>query len=424
MGGSKALGICIKRHREPRSQQLLADALGRSPRWMAYVEAGRTDVGWSEMAAIATILGRIKGNAFLEDAIALLYQEAELETVRRDLIASIQRRTFLGVLGAGALGSVDLERLEGDLVSKHPTLHTVEDLNSLTRVFAAQSRVLGPAAVIPALQGHLQDHLNLVAAAPAHVVPKLLSGAAEAALLAGVLSNRLMNTSEALRHWLLASALAAESGNNMVHALVLGVRADLHSPVPRGGDGGDPKQSYALRDQAMALIGPRPKGVLAVTLHGWRAGEAAALGDSAGAARDLEAAQNALAKLESVENLTGLEIRTDLELASAHAIAAVQLRQPDKVMEFLNSEIVARHPSTTWRAARLSDLAAAQAQKKDLDQAVATLSEAADLAIAAADPWRFRRVRGIRRTWLPENANHALLAELDRKLTIAPPASA
>src|SRR2546430_13139343 len=77
-GGSKALGVCIRQHREPRTQKVLADAMGRSTRWLVYAEAGRTDVTWSDLIAITTVLGRAEGRAFLAAAIDLLYQEAEV----------------------------------------------------------------------------------------------------------------------------------------------------------------------------------------------------------------------------------------------------------------------------------------------------------------------------------------------------------
>jgi hypothetical protein len=416
--------MCIKRHREPRTQRLLADALDRSPRWMAYAEAGKTDVGWSEMVAIATILGPIKGRAFLDDATALLYQEAEVEGVMRDALATVQRRAFLSAVGtAGALGGgIDFERLERGLQGLLADSAMVKDMASLTQIYLTQSRVLGSGAVLPALQAHLRNYLNLATTAPPALSNKFKAGAAEAALLSGVLTYRSGATPEALQYYLLASGLASESGYSSVSAYVMAMRRTaLFAPATLGGTGnGNFKECQSMLDQGLAMIGAKPKGIVAATLLSWRADDHATIGDAEAAERDLDAARQALSNVgNSEEDLIGLGTRTELELTVEHAICALGLRQPDKVIEGLETEEVMANTSSGWRAARLSELAGAYAQKGEIEHSVSLFSEAADLAITAREPWRIRWVDAIRQRWLPVNLGSEGLRDLDLKLASA-----
>jgi transcriptional regulator with XRE-family HTH domain len=82
---SGMIGACIKRHRGGRSQQVLADSLGRSLRWVAYVEAGTTVPDWQDLADIANVLGSTAGTAFLDEAVMLLYEEVEVERAMKQV---------------------------------------------------------------------------------------------------------------------------------------------------------------------------------------------------------------------------------------------------------------------------------------------------------------------------------------------------
>jgi hypothetical protein len=423
MGGSKRLGICIKRHRAPRTQRILADTLGRSPRWMAYVEAGKTDVGWCDLAAIATVLGRVQGRAFLNDAMALLYEEAEVDGVVKDALLGIHRRSFLGagVAGAGVFSGMDLERIERSLQGLGADPTTPESMASLTRFYSSQSRVLGPGVVLPSLQAHLDNYLRVATAASPGISRSLKAGAAETALLCGVLSYRAGRISEAIQHWFLANGLAADSRHDVIQAYVLCVQAGLlHAPATQGGHGdGNPREARSMMDQALAIAGRNPEGITAATFYAWRASDHASLGNAKAAEQDLEAAGHALSvlALASHEDLTGLSTQTQLDLAIERAICALWLRQPDKVITELEAKDVADHPSSRgWKAARRSELAAAYGQKGETDHSVGLFHEAADLAIAAQEPWRLRWVGAVRQRWLPAGAVGEAVQELDRKL--------
>jgi hypothetical protein len=216
--------------------------LGKSLRWVLYAEAGRADLGWTELVAITNALGPIEGRAFLDDAVELLYEEAGMGGLKKDLLGALQRRDFLGVLGTGA--AVDLERLGKALQGMGVDAVVVGELRTITRWYASQSRVIGPGMLIPALQGHLRTYLDLSIQAPSSLNRDLNAGAAEVALLAAVLTFRLGHSGDALHYWLMASALGRESDHRIVQAYAVAARGTmLLLPSNWGGNGGNSKQA-------------------------------------------------------------------------------------------------------------------------------------------------------------------------------------
>jgi hypothetical protein len=422
MVGSRALGVCIRKHRGHRTVQVLADALGKSARWLAYVEAGRAAPDWVDLIAITRMLGPVDGPIFLKEAVLLLIEEAEVARVKAEVMAAVQRREFLASLGLGA--TIDMERLGHALHGVGINQATVEELNKLSRWYAQQSRALAPAVMVSSLQAHLRDHFELIAAAPESVSRDLKASAAEVALLAGVLAFRLAHSSEAFHYWMLAAGLADESGHRVAQASAVAVQGTMaFQPSNHGGEGGDPKLVLRRLNQALEILGSKAKGLAVAPFHAWRAEPKAALGDAAGAQHDLEIAEASLANAsdEPLQDSTGLGPRTLAEFAADSKVAcAVLLQRPRQVLEILGSGVPETNPSSGWRSARMADLAAAHAQQGDHDHAATVLLEATDLALASGDNWRFRRLRGVRRRWLSDKLTGAVIGELDQKLSVAP----
>jgi hypothetical protein len=422
VAGSKALGACIKRHRAGRPLQVVADAADKSKRWLAYVEAGKASPNWNELVAIASVLGPVEGPAFLDDVSRLLFEEAEVERLKRNVMRGIQRREFLGVLGAGAL--VDMERLGRVLQGLGVDAGVIGEMGKLTRLYADQSRTMAPGVVIPGLQAHMRNYLDLAMTAPEGMNKSLKAGAAEAAILTGVLSFRVGHPTEAMHYWVMASGLASESGHATAQAYAVVVRREMAlNPANWGGVGGDPQETRRALDQGLAILGSKSRTAAAATFHAWRSEAQAVLGDAAAAARDIEAADSLLSKVDSTsfsEDFTGIGVHAQQELTAQRAACAVLLRQSSQVLELLEPSRPNSHPSPGWRAARMSDLAAAYAQRGSNDQAVSVLLEATDLAVTAKDPWRLRRLRGIRRRWLPATLSGETIQQLDHKLASAP----
>jgi tetratricopeptide (TPR) repeat protein len=416
MGGSKALGVCIKRHREPRSQKVLADAVGRSPRWMAYAEAGKTDLGWNDLIAIANFIDHTKRQAFLDDATFLLYEEVGMESLKKDVLAAVQRRDFLSVLGVGAAG-VDMERLSRALQGIGIDAGVAHAMATLNRSYVDQSRALAPVFVLSGLQGHLRDYFELAMAAPEAVSRDLKAGAAEAALLSGMLSFRAGYPTEAFHYWMLAAGLAAESGHTTAQAYAVVVKQEMPASPAAGGGVGDASTALRALNQGLAILGPRSAGVAAVTFLAWRSWTHAALGDASAARRDMGEAERLLSKVDqpASEDFLGIGVLSPQLLAAEQATTALFLRQPSEVIQILEPGI-GSNLLPGWRPARMADLAAAYAQKGHFDHAVDTLLKAADLAQEANDAWRWRRIRGTRQTQLPANLAGDAIQELDRKL--------
>jgi hypothetical protein len=413
MAGNKALGECFRRYREPKPQRAVAGAIGKSTRWLAYVEAGRAMPDCDDLVAVASMLGGGQGPAFLHEALTLLYEEVEMDRVKSQIRDNLHRRAFLGGLGAVTL--VDLERLESGPEKRIET-RTLEEMKAFTQFCVNQSRALAPGVVLSALEAHMRGFVDLIGAAPGHTTSDLQAAAAEAALLTAVLSYRMDLTAEATQNLLLASGLAAESGHITVQANVLAMQGLMHSVPAQGWARGDAQRARALYDQALTIIGPEPAGVAGATFYAWRAVQQATLGEATAAARDLEAAQHALAREGSVDDLTGLGVRNELDLAVEHAVSAIQLRQPKQVLTALDMKAVGRHPSAGWRAARIAELAAAHAQSGEVDESVRLLLEAVDVLSPARDAWRSRRLQGVRNVWLPKGISGESVEALDQRL--------
>jgi hypothetical protein len=421
MMGSRALGVHFRKYRGHRPIQVVADALGKSTRWLAYVEAGRTAPDWIDLREIARILGPVDGPIFLKEAALLLFEEADMTRVKAEVMAAVRRREFLGVLGLGA-GAVDMEHLARTLQGLGVDTEIIASMARMNRLYAEQTRAEPPGVLISALQLHLRNYLDLVVGAPEKFSQDLKAGAAEAALLTGVTSFRLGHPVEATHYWSLAKGLAAECGHLVVEAYTAMIRPalTLHPAEWGGGKGADPKETVKALDLGLAMLGSKPTGIAAVTFHAWRSGPHSALGNALAAKRDLESAVNGLNKLtesRSEDDVTGLGVLNPEILAAEQATSALLLQQPNEVVQILESGIIEQHTSAGWRSARMADLAGAYAQRGDHEQAVNVLLDAADIALSGKDPWRLRRLQGIRRTWLPANLGGDAIKELDRKLT-------
>jgi hypothetical protein len=409
----RALGACIKKHRGRRSQQLLADSVGRSLRWVAYMEAGQTTPGWSDLATIAAALGPGAGQAFLDEAVAMLYEDLEVDKAMKEMMDRIQRRAFLGGIGAGAL--IDPERLSNALQKPSIDARLAEEMHNFTQFCVEQTRSLAPGVVLRGLRGHLRNYLELVMSAR-HGGTAFQAGASEAALLASVLYYRVGQTSEASRHLLVASGLAAEAGHTVVEANVLAVRAAIQMRHMQGWTQGDAKAPRLLLDRALAIAGPKSSGVLGATLLSWRSAHLASLSEATASGRDMDAAVTALTKPSPTRDVTGWGTQSEIDLAVEKTIAALHLHQPRQAIEALSYATIVEQPSRGWRAARLSDLAVAHAQSGETEASVHLLHEGMDLLTGGSDPYRYARIVGTRQYWLPKNFKSDALEELDQRL--------
>jgi hypothetical protein len=355
---------------------------------LAYIEAGERMPTWSDLAAIASGLGP-GGRPFLDEVSALLYKAAGMEWQ-----------------GARHLG------LRGDP-------RAVDDMQAFTRLCVEHSRRVSPGVLAGVIRGHLQNYLYLLGSAAPEITRQLQGGAAETALLTGVLFYRLNMTTDASRLLALARGLAEESGHTAVQVNVLAVQAVRAAPDTQGWQpGGDARLSRHLLDEALVIVGSGSSDLKA-TLYAWRSSQQAMLGEGELAREDLECAAAAL-RTSATRDLTGMGVRTEVDLFVEQAIGAVHLQQPDEAVMALDPATVSDHPLAGWRAARLADLAAAHIQRGDSDHAVELLLEAVNLLGIARDPWRYRRVLGVRRHWLPPNLQSEAAEELDRLLALPP----
>jgi tetratricopeptide (TPR) repeat protein len=187
--------------------------------------------------------------------------------------ADMERREFLTWLAAGSAGLLDLERL-----ATSPTdAAWLRDAEAVSGAIAAQRSTVAPSTLVPAILGHLS--------ALEARLPTSAELTASTALLTGSLLIKAGWLAQAYRCYSLAEAL----GDNVVRAKARTGRASVHA---RQGDG---ERALRLQGEAVATLDGAPPRAQAGVLAR-RAELRAASGDDAGAMRDLDAAERAIAQ--------------------------------------------------------------------------------------------------------------------------------
>jgi transcriptional regulator with XRE-family HTH domain len=388
--GSPDLGLRIRKLRVERglSQEILAHRVGRSPGWMLMVENGKADPVHSDLVNIANVL-----NVTIVQLLETGTHDSRLHPISHLVELHTARHAFPG--------DRDGQLLDG--------------MATLTRSYLHLHNTVSPWAVHAAIVRHFDDLTTLALRSYSSTTSgRILSMAAQAAILAGWVSFNVQDFTEAYVYWCVAHDLARDAGNAAVQAHALGSRSRLYSPIHRDLLQADPGTALALLDQAVKLA----SGVASPVLRSWllanRAQQLAVSDQAAASYRDLEASAHQLSLAEQTDNdlLAGWdEVRVD----AYRGICAMVLGQPSEVIAITESVLERTTDNQVQRCLQQSDLAAAHAQRGDVDQASLLLSEALTRARRSQFPEGVQRVRRTRAQYL-QGANSPSVSQLDALL--------
>ena len=355
------------------------------------------------------------------DELGLVDEAVEAaETVDKE--DDVRRRQFLQymsvVTGATML---DWDRLaamlRGQLGPGDRVL--VDDLEVITRSYARQVETVAPGSLLPALRSHLAMLSgSLHAGQPEPVRRRLLSLTGETAVLAGRLSWLLDNRGEARQCWTLACDLAREASDDTLLAEALGNQRVFHSTIPNRGQYGRPDRAIALLDAAEECLSPASPPYPRMMVLLLRAEDRAAVGDADASARDLEAAERAIATATGPDQ--GFYAGWDASrIAGYRGSCALALGRPEEASAVLESALEQTDDTLLGqRCAVMTDLATAYAMQREVEQSADLLMDSANVAERAGLSELLHRVTGARQHLDPWSDVPAV-ALLDERLAAA-----
>jgi len=275
----------------------------------------------------------------------------------------------------------------------------IEDLTALTKAYWHLNTTMAPTGLLSPVRTHAALLARLVEAGPPPSLAKPLAKiAGDTYMLSGWLAFLLEDRRNARHLWTHADQLAAEFGDERLHAHVLIARSSLVSGLPYGRRGGDSGLVLSMLNEAAERSRGDP--FLNVWLKSRRAEEHGAAGNSCESARDLLAAERDLAGVGDQDDdrlLPGP--RTPVDLAGYAGNCAVLLghdRQASDVLQRAAEE--APRSRATFRAVLLNDLGAALARLGELERSCAAFMESLDLAGETGASVHVQRVAGASRS--------------------------
>lgn len=296
----------------------------------------------------------------------------------------------------------------------------LDGLDALTMNYLRLHNTVSPSAVRSAIGRHFEDltALALRSHGPA-TAARVRSMAAQTGILAGWVAFNLQDLSQALMYWVVAHDLAREAGNVSLQAHAMGARSRLHSPIHRDPGEADAGTALALLDQAVRLGQSAASPALRSWLLANRAQQLAASGQADASRRDLEAAARLASLKEQAEGdvLSGWdEVRVD----AYRGICEMVLGRPKEVIEITEPVLARMEGGRVQRPLQQSDLAAAYAQRGEVERACALLGEALTASRRAEFPEGVRRALGVRAKHLGEHAGARAVQELDQLIAADP----
>ncbi len=334
----------------------------------------------------------------------------------------VKRREFIerGLVAVG--GAVAHARVEWERLTHTTELSVavddrlVDDFDTLTLSYGQLRDGVSPAMlVMPVI-----DHRNMLMDAlprtksSAHT-SRVQRAAAQTAIIAGWLSFNLRQFGQALSHWTLAQALAQEAGDAALHSYAVGCQTRLHSRVHRGGQSVNPRTAVNLFDRAIELTSNATNPALRSWLLVNRAEQFADLGDARSCYCDIEAAVRVIGSLGPTDDVLWSRW-TIARLDGYRGNCERLLRRPAEaivIMEDSLKHIDARFPG---RALQLSDLAAAYAEKREVEEACRLLADSFATARAAGFSEGLLRISEVRAAKLSDWKDAAAVRQLDDQL--------
>lgn len=389
------------------TQAQAGELIDRSRRWWQELEAGRLDPQLGDLERVADLLGMPLGELLgLGAATGTLRPEAD----------DTRRRTFLGLM-AMLPTSLDIERLAAALgVPRAIDRRVMDDLEAQGHEYGRMYWSLSPTGFWPTIYGYAAITRQVHEAAPADLRRQAGAIASRAATLLGMMAHRLHRRPDAVMYLNLAAELAGEANDGPLRAHALVALRAVYSPVTNGEARASAERAVNLLDEAAEAAGASAPPLLRTWLHACRAEDRAVLGRTGDAERDLEAAERELAQAPARPG--GFFHHWNAgRLAGFRGNCHVLLRQPDRAVRVL--EAVARDTDRRLigpYTAVLSDLAAAHAQRAEVERACSLLSDVLTTAERANVPERADRVGRIRAQHLARWPDAPAVRQLDAQL--------
>jgi transcriptional regulator with XRE-family HTH domain len=329
-----------------------------------------------------------------------------------------RRRLVKGLVGIGLVGSLlDPEHLAAALDAPRSVDHRVlDDLEFQGHQFGQLYWQLSPASFWPTLYGYTVVTRQVQRTASGGLAVQAGVIASRATTLLGMLAHRLHRRADAVASFRMADELADEAGDGPQRAHALVALRAVYSPVTGGDVRTDASKALALLDEADHAAGPAAPPVLRTWLYACRAEDYSLLSQPANAARDLEAAEQSLARVSG--RLDGFFHHWDApRLAGFRGNCHVLLRQPDEAIAVLEPVVHDTSPNLIgpYTAVRC-DLAAAWSQRGDVERTCQLLSEVLVMARQVNAPERADRVRRIRERRLAQWPDAPTVRQLDAQL--------
>ena len=400
-------GTSLRRARElaRMSQAELAELAGVTRQAVTRLELGQR----RPMASTADALYRV-----LARRVPGLNSDMRMGPDRAT-VAPVKRRDFLAA-SAVVPATLALRMIAFDRRTT-PTLDPglLDVWEERTAGFAHARAVEPPRLLLPQIEGHLHVLEVLVEQwpEPESLRQRLLSIAAGTNAIAAwvsLMAERRRDTNDYLDR---GEALAREAGDDSALLLLLMLRADLHSPVLLGGEGGFPVLALRALDEAMALAGPMSPLTLRVPVVLRAAEERAAQGDQRTALQLLREG----AELQERSRVPSHHLRRrwpEWSWASYAGSVYNLLGMSKAAIETLEP---IRSPYPSHQPLLLTDRGAAHAQAGNLDECGALLGEALRIALEHGYPEAARRGQGvIDRLVLPRWPDEPRIAELRERV--------
>jgi len=390
------------------TQAQAGELIDRSRRWWQELEAGRLDPQLGDLERVAGLLGLPLGELLGLDS-------ATTGTLRAEA-ADTRRRTFLALM-AMLPATLDAEHLAAALgVPGVIDRRVLDDLEAQGHEYGRMYWSLSPAGFWPTVYGYAAITRQLHEAAPAGLERQAGVVASRAAALLGMLAHRLHRRPDAVMYLNLSAELADEADDGPLRAHALVALRAIYSPVTNGEDRTSAERALSLLDEAEQAVGASAPPLLRTWLHACRAEDHAVLGNTADTERDLEVAERTLA--QAPYGVGGFFHHWNAgRLAGFRGNCHVLLRQPDRAVPVL--EAVARDTDRALvgpYTAVLTDLAAAYAQRAEVERASSLLSDVLTIAERARVPERADRVGRIRSLHLARWPDAPAVRHLDAQL--------
>ncbi len=344
-------------------------------------------------------------------------QREEDAAKRREAI-TLLGTALPAALQPGALSAVERvasgprrERVDHRLVSAH---------QEVAETLAGLYRSADPRAALPTAMAHADELLDLLDAP--------MDDAARAALnvivvgvhaQVGLWACHMHRSSLAYRYLATGCEVAAAAHDRPLRARALGALSYLFSSAPRGGQGGNPRRSLELLDEALDLAvhaDPFTRGWLAT----WRADQHATLGDLAAARADIETAGHDLGSAGQ-HQVEGFFSRSTYGYGmDGHLIRCSTMTfalSGDRLnLEHVFSEVLSSTSNLRHQVCALANLAVVSAANDEPERACDVLGRSLQLAAQEHYTMGVQRAIGVRSRFDPSWETLPAVQDLDDQL--------